>query len=68
MNNDTYDKAALKTTQLEALLSAAIEPDALGLLTDGTRSSYMGACRDMASEIRELLGKLAPTNPAPAAA
>lgn len=68
MNNDTYDKATLKTTQLEALLSAAIEPNTLGLLTDDTRAAYVGACRDLASEIGELLGKLAPAKTAPAAA
>jgi hypothetical protein len=68
MNTDNYDKATLKTAQLEALLSAAIEPDTLNLLTEDTRAAYLGACRDMASEIGELLLKLAPSKPATAAA
>lgn len=38
MNTDNYEKAALKTAQLEALLSAAIEPATLDLLTENTRA------------------------------
>lgn len=68
MNTDTFNKATLKTAQLEALLSAAIEPDTLDLLTAETRASYLGACRDMATEIGELLAKLAQRKPATAAA
>jgi hypothetical protein len=62
--NDTYNNVTLKTTQLEALLSAAIEPDTLDLLTADTRAAYLGACRDTATEIGELLGKLAPAKSA----
>ena len=60
MNTDTYDKATL--------LSAAIEPNTLDLLTFDTRASYIGACRDSAAEIGELLDQLASSKPATAAA
>lgn len=66
MLNDTYDRATLKAAQLEALIHAAIAGDTMETLSDDLRTAYLGACADAATEMRELLAKLAPTAaPAP---
>ena len=58
---DTYDRATLKASQLEALLHAAIAGDAHSNLTPELQTAYLGACADAATDVRELLAKLAPT-------
>jgi hypothetical protein len=62
---DTYDRVTLKAAQLEALLAATVD-DTLDGLTPALRSAYLSACADAATEVRTLLGKLAPVQVAAA--
>jgi hypothetical protein len=54
---DTYDRATMKAAQLEALLAATVDGTSL---TPDLHTAYMSACLDAATEVRALLGKLAP--------
>jgi hypothetical protein len=50
----------MKAAQLEALLAATVDGRTPDGQTPALRSAYLGACADAVTEVRALLGKLAP--------